>query len=147
MNRIEGARFLVTGGAGFIGSTIVDQLLSAGAAEVRVLDNFVRGTWDNLADARGYPRLKVFHGDIRDVTVVNEVTAGADYVFHEAALRITRCSEAPREAVEVLIDGTLNVLEAAVGNKVKKIVAASSASVYGDASYLPMHETHPFNNR
>jgi len=156
MNAIPGSRILVTGGAGFIGSTIADQLLAADAAEVRVLDNFVRGTRNNLAqaqrhtahtDCRSGAGLKVVEGDIRDPATIDEVTAGVDYVFHKAALRITRCAEAPREAVEVLIDGTLNVLEAAVRHKVKKVVAASSASVYGDPSYLPMDESHPFTNR
>jgi UDP-glucose 4-epimerase len=138
---------LVTGGAGFIGSTIVDQLLGAGAAEVRVLDNFVRGSWDNLAGSLARGGVKVIEGDIRDATTVDRATAGVDYVFHQAALRITRCAEQPREAVEVLIDGTLNVLEAAVRSKVKKLIAASSASVYGNPTYLPMDEKHPFNNR
>lgn len=147
MNRIEGARFLVTGGAGFIGSTIVDQLLAAGAAEVRIIDNFVRGTWANLAEAQKSGRVLVVEGDIGDVKLVNELTTGVDYVFHEAALRITRCAESPRDGVEVLIVGTLNVLEACVTHKVKKIIAASSASVYGNPSYLPMDEAHPFNNR
>ena len=78
---------------------------------------------------------------------MNELTEGIDFVFHQAALRITRCAEAPREAVDVLINGTLNVLESAVHHKVKKVMAASSASVYGDPSYLPMDENHPFNNR
>ncbi len=147
MNQIRGTCILVTGGAGFIGSTIVDQLLAAGVAEVRVLDNFVRGTRRNLADALARGGVRVVEGDIRDAAVVNDVTVGVDYVFHEAAIRITRCAEAPREAVDVLIVGTLNVLEAAVRHKVKKVIAASSASVYGDPSYLPMDEAHPFNNR
>jgi UDP-glucose 4-epimerase len=147
MNSIAGSRILVTGGAGFVGSTIVDQLLAAGAAEVRVLDNFVRGNLKNLAQAHARGGVKVVQGDIRDRGTVDEATAGTDYIFHQAALRITRCAEAPREAVEVLVDGTLNVLEAAVRHRVKKIVAASSASVYGDPSYLPMDENHPFNNR
>jgi UDP-glucose 4-epimerase len=147
VNRIAGACVLVTGGAGFIGSTIVDQLLAAGASEVRVLDNFVRGSWDNLADALARGGVKVIEGDIRDAATVDRATAGADYVFHQAALRITRCAEQPREAVEVLIDGTLNVLEAAVRRKVKKLIAASSASVYGEPAYLPIDEKHPFNNR
>lgn len=147
MNRIAGTRCLVTGGAGFIGSTIVDQLLDAGAAEVIVLDNFVRGTWSNLVPARERGGVSVIQGDICDAALVNELTEGIDYVFHQAALRITRCAEAPREAVDVLINGTLNVLESAVHHKIKKVVAASSASVYGDPSYLPMDESHPFNNR
>jgi UDP-glucose 4-epimerase len=147
MNRIEGSRFLVTGGAGFIGSTIVDQLLAAGAAEVRIIDNFVRGTWANLAQAQKSGRVEIVEGDIGDVALVNRLTQGMDYVFHEAALRITRCAESPRDGVEVLIVGTLNVLEACVTHKVKKIIAASSASVYGNPSYLPIDEAHPFNNR
>jgi len=147
MNRIAGTRCLVTGGAGFIGSTIVDQLLDAGAAEVIVLDNFVRGSWSNLAGARNRGGVNIVRGDICDATLVDDLTSGIDYVFHQAALRITRCAEAPREAVDVLINGTLNVLESAVHHKVKKVIAASSASVYGDPSYLPMDECHPFNNR
>lgn len=147
MNRIAGSRCLVTGGAGFIGSTIVDQLLDAGATEVIVLDNFVRGSRGNLASAQERGRVKVVKGDICDASLVDELTAGMDFVFHKAALRITRCAEAPREAVDVLINGTVNVLESAVHHKVKKVIAASSASVYGDPSYLPMDENHPFNNR
>jgi UDP-glucose 4-epimerase len=147
MSRIADRRCLVTGGAGFIGSTIVDQLLDAGAAEVIVLDNFVRGSWHNLATAQASGKITVVKGDICDAKLVDDLTAGMDFVFHKAALRITRCAEAPREAVDVLINGTVNVLEAAVHHKVKKVIAASSASVYGDPSYLPMDESHPFNNR
>ena len=147
MNRLKGARCLVTGGAGFVGSTIVDRLLAAGAAEVRVIDNFVRGSWSNLAWAMEQESVSVVEGDIRDAQLVNQIADGVDYIFHQAALRITRCAEAPREAVEVLIDGTFNVLEAALRHRVKKVVAASSASVYGEPSYLPIDEAHPFNNR
>ena len=147
MKELQGARCLVTGGAGFIGSTIVDQLLAAGVAEVRVIDNFVRGSWVNLSSARSHGNFKIVEGDIRDAALVSQLTEGVDYVFHQAALRITRCAEAPREAVEVIIHGTMNVLEAALAHKVKKVVAASSASVYGEPSYLPIDEAHPFNNR
>jgi len=147
MNRIAGTRCLVTGGAGFIGSTIVDQLLDVGASDVVVLDNFVRGSWSNLTSAQDRGGVRVIKGDICDAALVDDLMAGTDFVFHQAALRITRCAEAPREAVDVLINGTLNVLESAVRHKVKKVVAASSASVYGDPSYLPMDEGHPFNNR
>jgi UDP-glucose 4-epimerase len=147
MNQIQGTKILITGGAGFVGSATADQLLDLGAAEVRVLDNLVRGNLRNLESAKRTGRLVVIEGDIRDVETVDSAVVGVDYVFHQAALRITRCAEAPREAVQVLIDGTSNVLESAVRHKVKKIVAASSASVYGNPSYLPMDEDHPFNNR
>ena len=147
MNQIAGRRFFVTGGAGFIGSHIVDDLLERGAAEIRVLDNFVRGSLSNLEHARASQRVQIVRGDVCDASLVDQLTSGVDYVFHQAALRITRCAEAPREAIDVLVGGTLNVLESAVRHKVRKIVAASSASVYGNPSYLPMDEGHPFNNR
>jgi UDP-glucose 4-epimerase len=144
---IENSVCLVTGGAGTIGSTIVDQLVAAGAAEVRVLDNFVRGRRDNLAAALESGRVHVLEGDIRDVDAVRGATAGADLVFHQAAIRITQCAEEPRLALEVLADGTFNVLEAAVDAKVRKVVAASSASVYGLASEFPTTEQqHPWAN-
>jgi UDP-glucose 4-epimerase len=134
---------LVTGGAGTIGSTIVDQLVAAGAAEVRVLDNFVRGRKENLAEALASGRVQVIEGDIRDIGVVNEVTDGVDVVFHQAAIRITQCAQEPRLALEVLADGTFNVLEAAANAKVRKVVAASSASVYGLANEFPTTESAP----
>ena len=147
MNDLTGACCLVTGGAGFIGSTIVDQLLTAGVSEVRVVDNFVRGSRNNLVRALNHGGVKVTEGDIRNPDLADRLSDGVDYVFHQAALRITRCAEVPREAVEVLIDGTLNVIEAARKYNVRKVVAASSASVYGEPSYLPIDESHPFNNR
>jgi UDP-glucose 4-epimerase len=147
MNKLAGARCCITGGAGFVGSAIADQLVSAGAAEVRIIDNFVRGSWSNLAWAMEQPGVSVLEGDIRDRDLVEQLIEGTDYVFHQAALRITRCAEAPREAVEVLIDGTMNVLETSLKYGVKKVVAASSASVYGEPWYLPIDENHPFNNR
>src|SRR5690348_4231507 len=119
-NRLEGSCCFVTGGSGFIGSTIVDQLLDAGAAEVRVLDNFVRGSWSNVESAMQRGGVKVVDGDIRDAALVDDLCNGADFVFHQAALRITRCAEVPREAVEVLIDGMQNLLESSVRHKVKK---------------------------
>jgi UDP-glucose 4-epimerase len=146
MDGLKGACCLVTGGAGFVGSTIVDQLVLAGAAEVRIMDNFVRGSHHNVSWAVKQPGVTLIDGDIRDAALVDDATVGVDYVFHQAALRITRCAEAPREAIEVLIDGTFNVLEAALRYKVRKVIAASSASVYGEPSYLPIDEGHPFNN-
>jgi UDP-glucose 4-epimerase len=146
MDGFKGACCLVTGGAGFVGSTIVDQLVSAKAGEVRIIDNFVRGSWINISAAVEQSSVSVIKGDINDATLVDNAMVGVDYVFHQAALRITRCAEAPREALEVLIDGSFNVLESALRHKVRKVVAASSASVYGEPSYLPIDEGHPFNN-
>ena len=144
---LRGERVLVTGGAGTIGSHIVEQLVSAGAAEVVVLDNFVRGTRRNLADALERGRVRVIEGDIRNRQSVAEAMRGIDLVFHQAAIRITQCVEEPRLALEVLVDGTFNVVEAAVGEGVRKLVAASSASIYGLAEQFPTAETHhPYAN-
>ncbi|XVV16561.1 NAD-dependent epimerase/dehydratase family protein [Actinoplanes sp. CA-131856] len=145
--QIEGARALVTGGAGTIGSHVVDELVRGGAAEIVVLDNFVRGRRDNLAWALENGPVELIEGDIRDVELVKRVTAGKDLVFHLAAIRITQCAEEPRLANEVLVDGTFNVVEAAAEAGVKKLIASSSASVYGLAEEFPTTERHhPYNN-
>jgi UDP-glucose 4-epimerase len=148
----DGLRVLVTGGAGLIGSHIVDLLQGErerGAyGEIIVLDNFVRGRKENLAKALARGPVRVVHGDIRDRPLLKDVMSGVDHVFHQAAIRITQCAEEPRLALEVLVDGTFNVLEAAVEAKVKKVVAASSASVLGLAEEFPTTERHhPSNNR
>ena len=146
MTEIKGANVLVTGGAGTIGSTIVDQLLDAGAAHVDVLDNFVRGRMANLETAMPSGRVTVIDGDIRDRDLVHDVVRGKDLVFHQAAIRITQCAEEPRLALEVLVDGSFNVFEAAVESKVSKVVSASSASVYGMAEEFPTTERHHHHN-
>jgi len=143
---LNGARVLVTGGAGTIGSTLVDQLLEAGAAEVDVLDNLVRGRIDNLSAALATGRATLVDGDIRDRSLVHDITRGKDLVFHQAAIRITQCAEDPRLALEVLVDGTFNVFEAAAEHGVDKIVTASSASVYGLAEEFPTGERHHHHN-
>jgi UDP-glucose 4-epimerase len=142
MNDFQGQRVLITGGAGLVGSHIADLLVREGSPEIVILDNFVRGRRDNLAWATANGRVKVVEGDIRDTKVLREVMRGVDVVFHQAAIRITQCAEEPRLALEVLADGTFNVLEAAVNAKVKKVVAASSASVYGLAEEFPTAEKH-----
>ncbi|HJZ91839.1 MAG TPA: NAD-dependent epimerase/dehydratase family protein [Gemmataceae bacterium] len=147
-HRLDGSTVLVTGGAGLIGSTIVDQLLDAGAREVRVLDNLVRGRLANLAAARRRRGFAFIEGDIRDRSKVAKAVAGCDYVFHQAALRITLCAEKPRDCLDVLAGGTLNVFEAAAQAGVRKVVYASSASVYGAAGVFPTEESHhPYGNR
>jgi UDP-glucose 4-epimerase len=144
---IKNQRILVTGGAGTIGSTLVDQLVEAEAAEVIVLDNFVRGRRRNLEWAVANGNVTVVDGDVRDKVLLRTLTEGCDIVFHQAAIRITQCAEEPRLALEVLVDGTFNVVEAAVEAGVDKLVAASSASVYGLATEFPTTETqHPYAN-
>ena len=137
---------LVTGGAGTIGSTIVDRLVTAGVGHVDVLDNFVRGRLANLSGALESGIVRVVDGDIRDRDLVHDVTRGKDLVFHQAAIRITQCAEEPRLALEVLVDGTFNVLEAVVEHSVDKLVSASSASVYGLAEHFPTTERHHHHN-
>lgn len=143
---IRGSNVLVTGGAGFVGSNLVDRLIREGAGKIIIIDNFVRGSIDNLKWALNNGDIEVIRADISDSGLVLNYMQGIDYVFHEAALRITQCAQMPREAFKTLFEGTFNVLEAASKMKVKKIIAASSASVYGEPSYLPIDEKHPFNN-
>jgi len=146
--QLAGRRFLVTGGAGLIGSHITDVLVRHKMGEVVVLDSFVRGRRDNLRWALAHGPVTIIEGDIRDRKLVAEVIQGVDVVFHQAAIRITQCADEPRLALEVLADGTFNVLEAAVRARVRKVVAASSASVYGSAEEFPTPEHHhPYNNR
>lgn len=141
-------RILVTGGAGLIGSHIIDELIRLGATEIVVLDNFTRGRLQNLGDALTSGRVRVVEGDIRNQRDVEGVMAGVGLVFHEAAIRITQCAEEPRLAKDVLVDGTFNVLEASVTAKVRRVVAASSASVYGLAQTFPTDESHHgYDNR
>jgi UDP-glucose 4-epimerase len=146
---LQGARVLITGGAGFIGSHIADQLIAReGVSEVVLLDNMIRGSPRNIEDALRTGRARLVEGDIRDRALVDDLVSRADCCFHMAALRITRCAENPREALEVMYDGAFNVLEACARHRIRKLVAASSASVLGTADTFPTREDHhPYNNR
>ncbi|MEA2138923.1 MAG: hypothetical protein QOG56_2073 [Solirubrobacteraceae bacterium] len=138
---------LITGGAGAVGSNLADQLVRAGAGEILVLDNLVRGRRENLAWALANGPVELIEGDIRDRAVVADVMNGVDVLFHMAALRITQCAAQPRAALEVMVDGSYNVLEAAIDSGVGKVVAASSASAYGLAVDFPTTEAHhPYAN-
>lgn len=145
--QIKGNRFLVIGGAGFIGSHLVDQLLDEGAAQVRIYDNFSRGKRANLEQALRDPRAEVFAdgGDIIHRDTLLRAMEGMDGVFHLAALWLLQCHEYPRSAFDVNVAGTMNVIEAVIASGVKRLVFSSSASVYGDAVTEPMEEDHPFN--
>lgn len=147
--QISGGKFLVIGGAGFIGSHVVRHLLEGGALKVVIYDNFARGKNSNLGKSLSDPRCEIFPhgGDIRDVDVLDSAMKGIDGVFHLSAMWLLHCKDYPRTAFEVNIQGTFNVLEACVKNNIPRLVYSSSASVYGDAIEVPMTEEHPFNNR
>lgn len=140
-------RIVVIGGAGLIGSHIVDQLTQEPVREIVVFDNFVRGTKANLAEAAKSPKVKIVEGSITDIPAVRRVIEGADGVFMLASLWLGECVSDPRSAWEVNTLGTWNVVEACRDFKVKRVVFSSSASVYGNAVTKPMTEEHPFMNR
>jgi UDP-glucose 4-epimerase len=148
MADLKGKRVLVTGGAGFIGSHIVDLLCEEDCAEIVALDNMVRGRPENLEQAIGHGPVRLVHGDIRDGKMMALLVKSADIVFHQAALRITHCAAEPRLAMEVMVQATFDLLDLCVQHKVEKVVAASSASVYGMAEDFPTTERQsPYNNR
>jgi UDP-glucose 4-epimerase len=144
---LKGSKILVIGGAGFVGSHIVDQLIKEDPAEIRVLDNLVRGKEANLARAMPSGKVRLIKGSITDLDTLRKAIDGCDGVFHLAALWLGECVSNPRSALEVNVVGTYNVVEACRDLGVKRIVYSSSASVYGNALTIPMTEEHPFNNR
>ncbi|MBU2604750.1 MAG: NAD-dependent epimerase/dehydratase family protein [Alphaproteobacteria bacterium] len=146
---LDNAKILVTGGCGLIGSTTIDEILATSSPKkIVIFDNLVRGSMQNVAEILKDPRVELVKGDIRDAKAVMDVTSGMDAVIHMAAIRITACAAEPREAMEVMCDGTYNVIEAAQKCDVQKVLAASSASVYGMADTFPTtEEHHPYNNR
>ncbi len=146
---LNNSKCLVIGGAGFIGSFVVTELLKENVAEVIVYDNFARGKKEYLTDALKDKRCSIYPvgGDIRETDILNDAMKGVDFVFCLAAMWLLHCKDYPRTAFDVNIAGTFNVLEACVKNNVKKLVWSSSASVYGDAVELPMTENHPYNNK
>ncbi|MDD3375724.1 MAG: SDR family NAD(P)-dependent oxidoreductase [Candidatus Omnitrophica bacterium] len=146
MNDLRNSRIVVTGGAGCIGSFVVDQLIGQGAKEVIIIDNFVRGLKKNIELAMDSGRARLVEGDIRDVDLMKKTFEGIDYCFHLASLKIIQCVAEPRHALEVNVDGTFNILEACADNNIKKAVLSSTASVYGQADIFPIEETHhPYN--
>jgi len=147
--KLKDSNILVIGGAGFIGSFVVSELLKTDVAKVVIYDNFARGKLSNLGESLQDPRCEIYPhgGDVREIDILNEAMKGMDGVIHLAAMWLLHCKDFPKTAFHVNIEGTFNVLEACVNNKIKRLVYSSSASVYGDATEVPMTETHPFNNK
>lgn len=144
----SGKRVLVTGGAGFVGSHIIDLLIEGGCADVIAIDNMIRGRVDNLAPALASGHVRLVEGDIRDLALMRTLIKGVDLVFHQAALRITQCAAEPKHAMEVMADASFSLFQLCVEAKVSKVVFASSASVYGLADEFPTTERqNPYNNR
>jgi UDP-glucose 4-epimerase len=145
---LKGKRILVTGGAGFIGSHIIDLLCDEGCIEIVALDNMIRGRPENLRRPLTRGPVRLVQGDIRDGKLLASLVKAADIVFHQAALRITHCAAEPRLAMEVMVDATFDVLELCVKHNIEKVIAASSASVYGMAEEFPTTERqNPYDNR
>ena len=146
---INNSKVLVIGGAGFIGSFVVSELLKTNVGKVVIYDNFTRGKKSNVCNSTDDPRCEIYPngGDVRDIDTLSDAMQGCDGVIHLAAMWLLHCKDFPRTAFHVNIEGTFNVLEACVKNNIKRFVYSSSASVYGDASEVPMTELHPFNNK
>jgi len=146
---INYSNILVIGGAGFIGSFVVSELLKSNVGKVVIYDNFARGKLSNISESLKDPRCEIYPngGDVRDIDTLNHAMQGCDAVIHLAAMWLLHCKDFPRTAFHVNIEGTFNVLEACVKNRIKRFVYSSSASVYGDAVEVPMTENHPFNNK
>lgn len=146
---IKGSKIIVIGGAGFIGSHVVEELIKEDVAEIVIFDNFCRGNMDNIREALRDPRVRVFElgGDILRTDILTEAVRGRDYVFHLAALWLRQCQEYPRSAFHVNIEGAFNVLEACARNQIKKLIYSSSASVYGDCAERPVTENQNFNSK
>jgi len=145
---IQNSTILVTGGAGFIGSYVVEEILTLQPKKIIILDNLIRGTMDNMKSFINNPLVKFIKADIRDKALLETYIAGSDYVFHMAALRINACAANPEEGFEVMLQTTFTVAMLCVKHKIKKVIYSSSASVYGLAQHFPTPETdNPYNNQ
>jgi len=147
-NKIKNSNIFVTGGAGFIGSYVIEELLTHEPKQIVILDNFIRGSHENMKNFKDHPAIKLVEGDIRNSELLEQCVEGSDFVFHMAALRINACAASPQEGFEVMLQATFNLANLCVKHKVKKVIYSSTASVYGLAQHFPTPETdNPYNNQ
>jgi len=147
-NNVEGSRIFITGGAGFVGSYVVEELLLLKPEKIYILDNLFRGNYKNMSHFIDNPIVEFIKGDIREDKLIDKYMSKSDYCFHMAALRINACAADPIEAFDVMVKGTFNILENARKHKIKKLIYSSSASVYGLAQNFPAPETdNPYDNK
>ncbi|MFI5194542.1 MAG: NAD-dependent epimerase/dehydratase family protein, partial [Chitinophagales bacterium] len=148
MNKIKDSTILITGGAGFIGSYVIEELIPLKPKKIIILDNLIRGSRANMKNFLSNPLIEFHEGDIRDTGLLEKCISGTDYIFHMAALRINACAANPREGFDVMLKSTFEVATLSAKHKVKKIIYSSSASVYGLAQHFPTPETdNPYNNQ
>jgi len=148
VSKIQNARIFITGGAGFIGSYVVEQLLEHQPAKIIILDNLIRGSHANMAQFINDARVEFVEGDIRDMALLERCVQQSDYVFHMAALRINACAANPQDGFDVMLQATFHLAQLCVKHKIKKVIYSSSASVYGLAQQFPTPETdNPYNNQ
>jgi UDP-glucose 4-epimerase len=147
-NKVKDSVILVTGGAGFIGSYVVEELILLKPKKIIIIDNLIRGGYPNMKNFIDNTLVEFHEGDIRDLNLLEKCISGTDYVFHMAALRINSCAANPQEGFEVMLKSTFEVASLCVKHKVKKVIYSSSASVYGLAQHFPTPETdNPYNNQ
>ncbi len=147
-NKVKDSTILVTGGAGFIGSYVIEELIPLQPKKIIIIDNFIRGSRANMKSFANNPLVELHDGDIRDTALLEKCIAGTDYVFHMAALRINACAADPKEGFEVMLKSTFDVATLCAKHKIKKVIYSSSASVYGLAQHFPTPETdNPYNNQ
>jgi UDP-glucose 4-epimerase len=147
-NKVKDSVILVTGGAGFIGSYVVEELLPLQPRKIIIIDNLIRGSYANMKNFIKNPLIEFHKADMRDLLLLEKCISGTDFVFHMAALRINSCAANPEEGFEVMLRSTFDVANLCVKHKVKKVIYSSSASVYGLAEHFPTPETdNPYNNQ
>jgi len=147
-NKIKDSTILVTGGAGFIGSYLTEQILEHSPKKIIIIDNLVRGSFENMKNFINNPVVEFIEGDVNDFVLLEKSISEADYIYHMAALRINACAANPVKAFDTMVNVTFNIAELSRKHKIKKVIYSSSASIYGLAQNFPTTESdNPYDNQ